>query len=199
MISRLKIAVLSGLAASLGANAGQIQVGGVGGLTPTYVGTGGNLSNWTQKSFTSSLFQNATITPTPSQTNTLGASTFTDANGVTFDMMAGGTFLASPTSGTSNTIVVPVAAGATNVTGVDILLNDFAGYAGANPTITFNFTGGVDVDTIPDLANGSGGIRSAVNCTETTGGGSITCPNPSTTPSGNTISLPRRPSPTRKL
>jgi len=196
-MSKISYVFIAGLTAVIGANAGVIQIGagvnGVNGLTSAYItGNGGSLGGWAEKSYTTTLFQSATLTPTGANTLPTGAAaaTMTDQSGNKFSMINEGTTglneWASPAGGTVGSIIIPINVAAAS--DVYLMLNDYAGFAGANPSITFNFSSGSFTDAIPDLANGLGAIRSAVNCTSVTVAGSITCPNPQTVPAGNTVS-----------
>jgi len=163
------------------------------GLTSTYITSNGGTvgTGWSLKSYSAALFQGATITSSTALPPGGVNSTLTDGSGNVFSMINSGTagqnFWASPGAAGATSIVIPTL-NVANVTGVDILLNDYAGYAGSGPTITFTFSdSSTDTETITDLANGAGAIRSAVDCTSTTGTG-LTCPNPATTPAGNTVS-----------
>jgi hypothetical protein len=185
---------LFGIFAAISANAGQIQIGGPNGLTSAYVTSPGG---WGQRPYVGSLFSNTTsATPgLPTTTNVTGNNagpqTLTDSSGIVFNMMNDGPAAntssynyvwASQTSGAANAINIPV-----NVFGVQnvyVMLNDYAGYAGMNATIAFNFASGTDTITLANLANGLGAFRSAVQCTSATG--TISCP--SATPNGHTVS-----------
>jgi hypothetical protein len=192
---RTKYAVIAGVLAAASANAGQIQIGGVNGLTSSYVGAGAG--GWSETKYGNVFSSLTTSTPgLPTKKNTTlvtgspGPQTFV-ANGITFSAINDPVASAadyqyawiSQNGGAPGTITVPV-----NVYGVQnvyLMLNDYAGYAGLNTTIAFNFASGTDTILLADLINGTGPIRSAVQCTSVTGP-SLTCP--STTPNGNTVS-----------
>jgi len=193
-MSKISYVFIAGIAAAIGANAGVIQVGGATGLTSTYItNNGGTVGNgWALKGYAAQLFQNATITPTNgSPSLPVGGANATLSDGTnTFALVNSGTvgqnFWASPGATAAASLVIPVL-GATSVTEVDILLNDYAGYAGSNPTIIFTFSGDTRSDVLPDVASGFGAIRSAVDCTSATNSG-LTCPGVSTLPAGHTVS-----------
>lgn len=195
---RFHFVILAGLASSVLAHSGQIQIGGVNGLTAAYIAGGsGSTTGWVERNYTNALFENATITPAAGQTNALplqtgataGVNSMTDANGIVFSMLNDGNLNGTLTNNawTSNTsgvhsITVPV-----NVFGVQnvyIMLDDFYGYAGENATVVFNFASGADTITLADLANGTGAIRSATDCT----GGTISCPPATTVTGSHTVS-----------
>jgi hypothetical protein len=191
---RTNYMALFGVFAAMSANAGQIQVGGPNGLTSAYVTSQGG---WAQRGYYGGLFSKTTSSSTglPTQTNTTGTlagpQTLTDSNGTVFNLMNDGPSAAtndynyvwvSQNTGAANAITIPV-----NVFGVQqvyVMLNDYAGYAGLNPTIAFNFASGTDTITLTNLANGLGAFRSAVECTSATG--TTSCP--SATPNGHSVS-----------
>ena len=191
-MNRFHFAILTGLVGSSLASAGQIQIGGANGLTAAYLSVGGSTTGWVERNYVTSLFDNAnTITPTVGQLNALplqtgstgaGVGTMTDSNGIVFSTLNDGSSVGTTNSSwNSNTagsqsITVPI-----NISGtqnVYLMLSDFYGYAGENATISFNFASGADVITLADLANGTGAIRSAVDCI--TSSGTISCPGVTT-------------------
>jgi len=202
-----KYAFMAGIFAVASANAGQIQIGsgvnGADGLTSSYITSAGN---WSQRPYQSNLFSGVTLTSAAPavKTNTSGVAaapgqqTLTDANGVNFALInqsvaAGADFnyvwaSTSSTSTAPTALTVPIGIG--GVTSVYVLLNDYSGYfSSTNPyndaIINFNFSTGTDSIHLVDLINGTGAIRSSVECTSTSGT-TITCP--STTANGNTVS-----------
>jgi hypothetical protein len=199
---------------------GQNTTGCAGGVGNCVAGSG--TSSWGERNYDASLFENGSISQTSTNGNNIGTQIITNsttsynpgvnswtdsAQNVTFNLINDGSsassgnelannIWASSTGANQNALTIPV-----GVFGVDesfLLLNDYYGYAGANPVITFNFsttgsTGTInaaDSITLVDTAGGAGAIRSAVQCLSTSGT-SITCPattNGSGSGSGHTVS-----------
>jgi hypothetical protein len=180
---RFCLLILAGLAGAFAANAGQIQIGGANGLTAAYVGA----TTWSERNYTASMFENATVTPAGGQINVLplqtggsgaGAGTMTDVNGISFSMINDGSSSNATnnvwTSNTSGTLSITVPINVAAVQNVYVMLNDLYGYAGENASISFNFASGADVITLADLVNGTGAVRSTLDCTSATG--TVSCP-----------------------
>lgn len=194
---------IAALASLTIANAGQIQLGGANGLTMSYVTNGGatpgNLGGWGVKGYDVALFSNTTVTnpvgngainlPTTdaNPTGTAGVFNATTGNvmidpnlGITYNLMDDTTNY-STNSGHGNNIFATINGAATltvpvNVANADwigIMINDYWGFTGDNPTITLNFAGaGAVAVTLTDGVTGS--LRSAVDCTSATG--NVSCP-----------------------
>jgi hypothetical protein len=191
---RFSLVILACLAGSFAANAGQIQIGGTNGLTAAYLGA----TTWSERNYTASMFENATVAPAGGQTNVLplqtgatgaGASTMTDANGISFSMVNDGSSTNSTNnvwlSSTSGVLSITVPVNVAAVQNVYVMLDDLYGFAGENPTISFNFASGADVITLADLINGTGAVRSTLDCTAASG--TVTCPA-TTNAGGHTVS-----------
>jgi hypothetical protein len=191
---------LLGLVAIVGVQAGQIQIGGTNGLTAAYIGSTvggvtGSTGSWGQRSYTNALFNSVTLSNATSDGATAvpmndtapgsagGANVIKDDNsGITYNLMNDGTGASGNTGNGNNiwastvgagTLVVPV-----DISDVDyagIMLNDYWGFAGADPTVTFTFANAGKVSVlVGDAANGTGPITSSTDCQN--GTGSITCP-----------------------
>jgi len=226
---RIHIGLVAGLISVAVANAGEIQLGGTNGLTAAYInqtvgagqaacaaGAGGCLAGSTtgfvERNYDSRLFASATengTPPTPYGTynQTAGEVGTLDQFAMINDGVALGASANywNATTGL-HTIVVPV--GIANVTGVQTMLNDLWGGAGADDTVvTFDYGTSsnassfdnvvvVDLQNAPSGTSGSSGgeIRSAINCSTTSActyanGDLASSSTPTTTLNGGGASL----------
>lgn len=193
---RLTLVSVSAILSVAVANAGNIEIGGVNGLTSSYITSGcagttcvaGSAGGFSEANYDIRLFQAAgagTFTPystyngTAAETGTLGTSP-------QFAMINDGLNGASDSNnfwyaGGTTAIQVPIGLNAIN--SVSMMLNDIWGVAGANDTVvTFDFansSNGSTVDqVIVNLTNSgvggsgaSGQIQSSVDCSATCGFG----------------------------
>jgi hypothetical protein len=185
---RIHIGAVLGLISVAAANAGQIQLGGVNGLTSAYInqtagagqaacaaGAGnclaGSTTGYVERNYDARLFASATengTAPTPyasynqttAEVGTLGQ----------FAMINDGTALGASANywnanNGDNTIIVPV--GISNVTDVQTMLNDLWGGAGANDTVvTFDYGTSSNASSfnkvvVVDLQNAPSGTSSS--------------------------------------
>lgn len=165
---RISIFGVFGLCSVVAANAGQIQIGGVNGLTSSYVNSGvGAAGTYSEQNYDNVLFAGATnnsVAPTPYVGYTTAAAstgTLTDStNNVTFSMINDGTttsasnnFWASaqtactvPTTCANPVMTIPI--GIFGVSDVWTMINTELGAAGAkNLTMTFTFGASANATT----------------------------------------------------
>lgn len=198
---------LVGLLAVNGVYATEFQIGGSTGLTAAYInstigGITGSAGGWAERSYAVTLFNGATVAPSAGNSTVPSGSTaptgatniLTDSNlNFTYNLVEDGTgTVANNNNGYANnlwasvngagTIIVPI--DIANADKVGIMLNDIWGFAGNDPTITFNFLTAGAVSVV--LGDGNGGpLRSATDCTAVSGTG-VTCPG--TITGGHTVS-----------
>jgi hypothetical protein len=132
------------------ASAGEIQIGGLSGLSSAY--TGINVSN--ERAYTSTLFAFATTITSPSSalptgTTTAGANQLVDPNnGIQFNTIAGdsatncaltGTGLCDYLAVSGSTTLITVPVGLNEIDQVWTLINDYWGLSGDQAKVIFNF------------------------------------------------------------
>src|ERR1700721_1839201 len=122
-----RFAIVSGIAlfSVVAANAGQIQIGGANGLTPSTVSTAGCLSGagCTEQGFVATLFQSAPVSPQVS--GTLPAPAGEGGSGVNFSLISNGpgnNFWDLPTGTAGTSLTIPI--GIFGVTDVWTMIND---------------------------------------------------------------------------
>ncbi|MDP9053676.1 MAG: hypothetical protein M3N93_05155, partial [Acidobacteriota bacterium] len=174
------------------ANAGQIQLGGVNGLTNSYITSGcagsscvaGSTATAIEQNYDNVLFSGALNTSTSPKpystysTSTANAGTIVDStNGVTFSMINDGTseggsnnvWTLAQASGTLPTMTIPV--GVFGVTDVYTMINtELASAASANRDVTlfFNFGTTSNASTVQTVT-----VKLANSNNSTTAGGEV--------------------------
>jgi PEP-CTERM motif len=168
-----RIAIVSGITlfAVVAANAGQIQIGGVNGLTSSVV-TGAGCTQGgpcTEKSYVPVLFESAPVTVT-------GGATLVDnaadgGSGVTFSKINDtGDFWALPISSPAAILTIPI--GQFGVTDVWTMINDIEATKANDVSVVFNFgtSATVTSDSVTvklgdaDGVSATGQVRNALVC-----------------------------------
>ncbi len=170
----IRIAIVSGITlfSFAAANAGQIQIGGVNGLTSSVVTAVGGAA---EAGFLPVLFENANITAPTAAPGTFVDGAGDGGSGVTFSKINDtGNFWDLPSGSAGAMVTIPI--GLFGVTDVWTMINDIEATGTRDVNVIFNFGTTPTVASIPavsvhlndaDAASSSGQVRNAVVCNTT--------------------------------